>query len=68
MNDEILRPPAAAKYLGNAEQTLARWRHEGVGPRFVKIGRLVGYRKSDLERWIASRERSVAVVGETWAA
>jgi predicted DNA-binding transcriptional regulator AlpA len=60
MDEQILRPKAAAEFLGNAEQTLARWRHEGFGPKFVKIGRLVGYRKSDLERWIASRVRQVA--------
>lgn len=53
---ELLRPEAAALALGVAKQTLARWRCEGQGPRFVKIGRrLVAYRREDLDAWISAR-------------
>jgi len=38
-----LRPPAAAKFLALAPQTLARWRVEGNGPKFAKFGRAVAY-------------------------
>lgn len=53
---ELLRPADAAAYLSVAVQTLARWRCEGQGPRFVKLGkRLVAYRRDDLEAWLTGR-------------
>ena len=35
--------------------TLAHWRSEGRGPKFVKLGSKVAYRGSDLNEWLASR-------------
>ena len=34
--------------------TLAHWRSEGRGPRYVKIGARVAYRGSDLNKWLAT--------------
>lgn len=50
----------AAKYLGGqaspiSVRTLQRWRLEGHGPRFIKIGRLVRYRQSDLDAFIEAK-------------
>jgi predicted DNA-binding transcriptional regulator AlpA len=42
----------APAYLGLAEQTLARWRSEGHGPPYVKLGKKVYYRVGDLRSWI----------------
>jgi hypothetical protein len=57
----LLRPPAAAAFLGVAAQTLARWRVEGTGPEFVKIGaRLVAYPEDGLYRFVAKRRRSTS--------
>ena len=44
----------AGRYLGGDEKplsnrTLQRWRAEGRGPKWVKLGRLVRYRKSSLD-------------------
>ena len=36
-------------------QTLARWRFERKGPRYVKVGSKVLYRGEDLNRWVESR-------------
>jgi len=45
-----LRTPAAAAYLGFSAPTLEKWRWEGKGPKFYKIGgHAVGYKLSDLE-------------------
>ncbi|RCW65168.1 hypothetical protein [Pseudorhodoferax soli] len=41
----------ASKYLGNAPKTLAQWAVKGVGPRFIKRGR-VWYFKEDLDHWL----------------
>jgi excisionase family DNA binding protein len=34
--------------------SLRRWRLEGRGPRFIKVGSLVRYRPEDLDEWLAS--------------
>lgn len=57
----LLRPPAAAEFLGVAVQTLARWRVEGAGPRYVKLGaRLVAYPEDELHDFVAERRRSTS--------
>jgi predicted DNA-binding transcriptional regulator AlpA len=48
----LLTPAEAAAWLGRAPATLANWRAAGTGPPHVKEGRLVRYRKSDLESWL----------------
>ena len=47
---------SAAGYLGVAEKTLAMWRCQGVGPRFIKRGR-VFYYKEDLDAWLGQAKR-----------
>ena len=51
-----MTPDEAAKHLRLAKQTLARWRVEGHGPRFLRLGgnRIV-YRPSDLDAWLDGR-------------
>ena len=48
----------AADYLGLKRTTLEAWRCRGGGPQFVKLGRLVKYRRADLDAFIESRIRS----------
>jgi len=49
-------PPQAASFLGVAVQTLAVWRsYRRHNLPYVKVGNLVRYRKSDLEKWLAER-------------
>jgi len=53
---------AAGRYIGGANspvsaRTLQRWRLEGIGPVFVKLGRLVRYRQSDLEHFLDESAR-----------
>ncbi|HJO89542.1 MAG TPA: helix-turn-helix domain-containing protein [Alphaproteobacteria bacterium] len=55
--DILIAAVQAPQYLGVKTQTLARWRHEGFGPPWVRMGRLVYYRSSDLRAWIESRLR-----------
>lgn len=46
------------QYVPLARQTLARWRHEGRGPRYVKLGRRIAYRVRDLQEFVESSLRS----------
>lgn len=50
-----LTTPEAARYLNFEVSTLEQWRWNGRGPRFVKIGRHVRYRLSDLDAFIEER-------------
>ena len=34
-----------------SNRTMQRWRSEGIGPKFLKIGMFVRYRLSDLEEF-----------------
>ncbi len=47
----------AGRYLGLANsETLAVWRCNGrYNIPFIRVGRLVRYRKSDLDAWLESR-------------
>lgn len=53
----LLRQGEAARLLTVSPRTLERWRLEGTGPKFLKLGRRVVYRASDMADWIAARER-----------
>jgi excisionase family DNA binding protein len=53
----VLDPSATAAYLNVAVQTLARWRCEGGGPAFFKLGSRVRYERDDLDRWLDARRR-----------
>lgn len=55
---ELLDEKAAALMLDVAPGTLSVWRSTGrYGLPFVKIGRKVRYRRTDLEVWLAARIR-----------
>lgn len=56
--DELLTPEEVAKMLRHEAPTLERWRSTGYGPRYVKFGRRVAYRREAVEAWIRSQERS----------
>jgi excisionase family DNA binding protein len=52
-----MRTPGASDYLNIPESTLEKMRMTGRGPAFVKDGRLVIYRKQDLDEWLEARVR-----------
>ena len=44
----------AAKFSDFSVAALVKWRHEGRGPRYIRVGRSIRYRISDLLSWIDS--------------
>jgi len=55
MPSEYLKTPEAATYSRLSVPTLERKRLTGDGPPFIKAGKCVIYRRSDLDEWLASR-------------
>lgn len=49
---DLLTVPEVASWLRTPEATLRYWRHAGIGPRSLRIGRRVMYRRSDVADWI----------------
>jgi predicted DNA-binding transcriptional regulator AlpA len=52
---------SGAQYLGGEKplsiKTLQRWRLDGRGPQFIKIGRLVRYSQESLDQYLAGQVR-----------
>jgi excisionase family DNA binding protein len=40
--------------LGISSVTATKWRAKAKGPPFIKVGRLVRYRRSDVDAWLRS--------------
>ena len=55
-DEVVLVTKEAARLLKQHEQTLFRWRTQGYGPKFIRLGRKVVYRKSTLLAWLADEE------------
>lgn len=49
---QFLSPEGLAEYLGLPLGTIYTWRQRGTGPRGIKVGRHVRYRRADVERWL----------------
>jgi predicted DNA-binding transcriptional regulator AlpA len=55
LDEPLIPEQEIAAAIGVKPQTLSAWRNQGEGPRFVKVGKLVRYRTSDINRWLATR-------------
>lgn len=47
-----------AELLGVTERCIEGWRVRGGGPRYVRVGRLIRYRHSDVSAWLDARTRA----------
>lgn len=48
----VVDTEGAAERLGITPETLRNWRWRGDGPPFLKLGRAVRYRLSELSDWL----------------
>lgn len=53
----MFKTKEAARYIGLTTATLEAWRCRGGGPVFLKLGKAVRYRESDLVAFMESRIR-----------
>lgn len=55
--DYILTGRGAAEFLKLSWKTLARFRSQGGGPKYLRLSRTsIRYRMADLLEWLTSRE------------
>ena len=52
MSDVWMNCKETAEYLGVAHRTLQHWRSNGYGPKFILRGRILRYRRSDVDAWL----------------
>ena len=55
--ERLLDIEAVSEWLGVSTSTLSKWRLEGSGPPFLKCGKKILHRQSDLDRWLDHRRR-----------
>lgn len=52
-----MAPSEVASYLQVPEETLYQWRYRGVGPRSIKVGKHLRYRRSEIDKWLDENAR-----------
>ena len=50
--NKIITEREAAKFAGWSCDALIKWRREGRGPQYIRVGRSIRYRLSHLLDWI----------------
>jgi hypothetical protein len=54
-DDELLTPAETAELMRTTLQSLGQQRYQRRGPKYVKIGSRVLYRRSDIREYLDSR-------------
>jgi predicted DNA-binding transcriptional regulator AlpA len=50
--DPLLSVEDVALWLGKPKATLYAWHSRGLGPRAIRVGNVLRYRRSEVERWL----------------
>jgi predicted site-specific integrase-resolvase len=56
--DPVLPPPDIAELLDVSVRTLEFWRYQGRGPAFIRVGKRIRYRLSDVEAYLQANRQS----------
>lgn len=54
-DDPLLTEVDAARVLSLSSRTLQAWRAKPFGPRFIRVGRAIRYRRQDIEEWVSEQ-------------
>ena len=52
LDDPLLTIEEVGAYIQVPVKTLYDWRHRGIGPAGMRVGRYVRYRLSDVDAWL----------------
>lgn len=55
-DDTLTTPAELAMKVKVSTRTLQDWRSKGIGPKWIKTGKVVRYRSSDIAAWLKSQE------------
>ena len=55
--EPLLDEKQAAEYFRLKPATLCKWRSEGWGPTYFRLGRLIRYKANDLKEWLQECDR-----------
>lgn len=58
---ELMTPKEAAQFLRRPVSALERWRCEGTGPAYIKVGRNVLYPRKRIEEYIQQNTHEPSV-------
>jgi excisionase family DNA binding protein len=56
--EEWMTTRELSEHLGVHELTILRWKKEGKGPPYYKIGTRFRYLKKDVEKWVSEQQNS----------
>jgi hypothetical protein len=62
MWDGLLNEKEAAASLNVSVAATRKWRVQGRGPAYLKLGKLVRYRPEDINEWLSTRPRGGEVL------
>lgn len=65
LEEDVLTETEAARQLRVSISGMRKWRREGSGPRFIRIGRLVRYAGDDIREWLRARSHTQAEAAVT---
>jgi excisionase family DNA binding protein len=51
--DELMTTKDLAEYVRRPLATIYQWNSRGIGPRYIRRGRTVLYRRSDVDKWLS---------------
>jgi excisionase family DNA binding protein len=52
--EPLLSADEVASFLSVPVATLYQWRHKGTGPKGIRVGRHLRYRRQELDAWLDS--------------
>lgn len=55
LDSDLIDEATLAARLGISRSTLQSWRYAKRGPRYIKLGRLVRYRKLDVDAYLRAQ-------------
>lgn len=58
--ERLLDLDEVAAYLGIPKNTLYKWRVQGEGPRAIKVGKHLRFRRRDVEAWLDAHYEGTA--------
>ena len=59
MLEQLYNEKETAKLLSLSIKTLQRYRYTGGGPIYIKLGKSVRYKESDIEKYVSERTRYI---------